>query len=331
MKFKVSSKVKGSLILKSIGRPVAAGATVHVEGHALYADDIQRALKTGLLTPSNPEEQIKLQKEIINKTTEAVLINKSDRVVIIGGVSIRPNGSTIRDINELDINAVKQCIEKGLIQVIVDVDKDLFANGIKDKPSVAPKKQIELEEGIDILEENTDHTKELVDFIDDIEQKEDKEEVSKAVVWDFRAQESKEAKVVPKTGQKLLYDENDDKDDVNMIDALDNANDVNEDEDEEIKLINEKIENMKKLLAKKKSSKNKTSKKKETSSIKTKFKTEGDVAQPLDSMGNLLKNDTTHMVEGFGSDEVSFVDQEQAQKSIDEAKKRDSGINIDLD
>ena len=179
MKFKVSSKVKGSLILKSIGRPVAAGATVHVEGHALYADDIQRALKTGLLTPSNPEEQIKIKEEIINKTTEVVLINKSDRVVIIGGVSIRPNGSTIRDINELDINAVKQCIEKGLIQVIVDVDEDLFTNGIKekskktnkDKSSVAPKEQIELEKGIDILEENTDHTKELVDFINNVYKK----------------------------------------------------------------------------------------------------------------------------------------------------------------
>ena len=51
MKFKVSSKVKGSLILKSLNRAVVAGATVPVEGHLLYADDIQKAIKSELLLP----------------------------------------------------------------------------------------------------------------------------------------------------------------------------------------------------------------------------------------------------------------------------------------
>lgn len=48
-------------------------------------------------------------------------------------------------------------------------------------------------------------------------------------------------------------------------------------------------------------------------------------------MGRPLKEDMGHMVGGDEKKDISFVDMEQAQKNIDIAKKRKSGINIDLD
>ena len=92
---------------------------------------------------------------------------------------------------------------------------------------------------------------------------------------------------------------------------------------------------MKKQLAAKKASKKKASKKtpkkKDSEVIKTKFnrESEDDIAQALDSMGNPLSNEMTHMIDAANGAEVSFCDQEQAQKKIDLAKKQ--GNDIDLD
>ena len=65
MKFKVSSKVKGSLILKTLGRAISAGTNVHIDGNDLYADDIQRAIKSEFLVNEDPDEQIQVREEII--------------------------------------------------------------------------------------------------------------------------------------------------------------------------------------------------------------------------------------------------------------------------
>jgi len=358
MKFKVSSKVKGSLILKSIGRPMSAGTTVYVEGQKLYADDIQRAIKSGLLTPSNPEEKIKIKEQIINKTSEVVIINKTDRVVIIGNIPIRPNGSAIKDISQLDMNAIKKSIEKGLIQVIYDIDEELFEDDVvkenckTSEPTTESKKDVEestidttpseeeeFEKDIEILEDPpslNDKSLDLANEWDEIKESEEEEEngekepESKAIVWNLRTQKPEKPKVVPKTGQKIVDLEQDYDNDVDIIDALDQVNDIKE--DDEVNLISNKIENIQKKIAQNKTSK-KSSKKKDTKVIKLKIneETETNIVQSLDSMGNPLKEDMTHMVNGFDNNEVSFVDQEQAQKNIDEAKKRDLSINIDLD
>jgi len=346
MKFKVSSKVKGSLILKSLGRAMSAGASVHIDGNDLYADDIQRAIKSELLVNFNPEEKIQVQKEIIDKTQEVVLINKTDRVVIVGNIPIRPNGSVIRDVTKLDMNAVKSAMDKDFIQVIVDVDEELFEKppAQQEYSKTPPAEKTELETGINILEDSpSESVAELAALIAEADAEEEiEEEVEEEVragVWDAKQQKMVKPQIVPKTGQQLLYDE-DEEENVEMVDAVDEVSEV--DEDEEIRLINEKIASMKKKLAKKKSAKKKTakkktakksSKKKDSKVIKTKFtkESEEDIAQALDSMGNPLKNEMTHMVDDFTTGEISFCDQEHAQKSIDEAKKRDSGINIDLD
>ena len=346
MKFKVSEKVKGSLILKSLGRAVSTGTTVYVEGDSLYANDIQMAIKAGLLTPSTPEEKIEVREKIINKTNEAVIVNKTDRVVIIGNFPIRPNGSAIKDLSKLDMNVLRKCIENGLIQVITDVDEEMSNDKFPTTNKVKTEKieqaeQIELESGIEILEETDasapqspeDELAQLIEEsdrggYDGEEVSEDREDGSKCVVWDFRKQENKKPKVVPKTVQKMITEE---EPDVKMIDALDEANDV--EEDKEIKLINDKIESMKKKLAQKKAYKKKSSKKKDNKAVKTKFtrESEENIAPSLDSRGNPLVNDMTHMVDATNGDEISFCDQEQAQKNIENAKKQGNSINLDLD
>lgn len=343
MKFKVSAKVKGSLILKSLGRAVSSGTTVFVEGNTLYADDVQRAIKSGLLVSLTPEAEIEVRENIINKSSEVVIINKTDRVVIVGNFPIRPNGSAIKEIDSLDMNAIKKCVETGLIQVITEVDNDFFDKPASKKKSTVKKvekEKTELETGIEILEETSGEIsmeEELRQLVEESEatekttKTEDNDKESKAVVWDFRAQETKEPETVPKTSQQLLYDENEEED-IDMVDAIDEVNEV-EEEDKEIQLISDKIESMKKQLAKKKASKKKTSKKKDPAFKKPKFTRESDedIAQPLDSMGKPLTDDMTHMIDDANGKEISFCDQEQAQKNIENAKKQGNSINLDLD
>jgi len=347
MKFKVSSKVKGSLILKSIGRPVSSGAILYIEGHSLYADDIQRAIKSGLIESVNKEDKIEIQENIIDKTTEVVVINKTDRTVIVGNVSIRPNGSTIKDIADINLNAIKQAVKRGLIQVIRDVDEDMFED-------VSPTEEIvekvtdvsEIEQGIDILEEKFP-TDELADFIKEIESEkiEEIEEV-KSVVWDAKQQKMVKPQTAPKTGQQLLYDEEEgdidtidteETEEISMIDDLDAINEIDEVKDSKADIsdkIDDKIDNIKKKIkTKNKKKAKKASKKKVIGTIKPKTTEvlDSDIAVAMDSMGRPLKNDMSHMIEIGEPDEVSFADAEQAQEKIDIAKNRDSKINIDLD
>ena len=337
MKFKISPKVKGSLILKSIGRPVTAGTTVYVEGNNLYADDIKRAIKSGLLITDESGIEDEVKKDIMNKTSEVVIINKTDRVVIIGNIPIRPNSSAIREIDSLDMGVIRKSIETGLIQVITDVDNDLFAEKETKKIVTNEVEKIKLEDGIDILEEkcassekddsNLSPEKELAKIIEDAESKNDNEEdETHSFVWDFRTQEKKKPQVVPKPGQKII-DLNEDEEDVEMIDVLDKANDA-ENSETTVELISNKIEDIKKKISQKKSSK-----KKDIPSVKLKITTELEESDvlPLDSMGRPLKDDMSHMIDGFDKEEISFADQEQSQISMDKAKKNDSSINIDLD
>ncbi len=344
MKFKVSAKVKGSLILKTLNRACPPGIIVHVEGDGLYADDIQRAIKSGLLTPCSPEEKIEERERIIDKTNEAVIINKTDRVVIIGNFPIRPNGSAIKDLSKIDMNALRKSVKNGLIQVITDVDEGVFDEVKEVTPQ--DEKEAEIETGIEILEESTpnrirpeDELAQLIEESDeadkaeyeDGEMSEPREDGSKAFVWDAGSQSMKKPKIVPKTIQKMITEE---EPDVDMVDALDEVNDT--EEDEEIKSISDKIESMKKKLAqkqaskkkaskkkaskkkaskkkasKKKASKKKASKKKESKVIKMKFtkESEDDVAQAMDSMGNPLSNEMTHMIDDANGTGVSFCDQ----------------------
>ena len=336
MKFTVSKKVKGSLILKPIGRPVSAGASVYIEGASLYSDDVKRAIKSGLLLPDGPEETKKVKQNIMTKTTEAVIINKTDRVVIVGNCPIRPNGSIMKEISQLDMNSIRKSVENGLIQVITDVDEELFVNddGIISNSSQEENEIIEenneLEDGIDILEDsNKNDTDDVIEEMSAEEELakiiEEAEDKTNAFVWDFRAQEKKKPQIVPKSGQKIIDFDKDNKDEIDMIDALD---EVNEEDNEDVDMISNKINNIKKKVSSKKESKKKDSKAVKPKIIKD---ADGPVVQALDSMGRPLTDDMSHMVGDFDSEEISFADKEQAQKRIEEARKRDSGINIDLD
>lgn len=343
MKFKVSQKVKGSLILKTLGRPVKSGTVVYVEGSNLYADDIKNALKSGLLINDGPDIKNEVKEDIMNKSADAVIINKTERVVIVGDIPIRPNGSAIRKIDTLDMGVLRKSIEAGLIQVITDVDEGLFEDTdtsdidktIKKMDVDDEKIEENIEDSIYILEETStpeqsevtlSPEEELAKIIEDAESKDNQEQTEEpnSFVWDFRTQEKKKPQIVPKPGQKII-DLDKDEEDVEMVDALDEVNEIEEDK---VDLITDKIDSIKKKV-----SKAKTTKKKDQSPVKLKINTEAEesVAPALDSMGRELENDMTHMVEGFDSEEISFADKEQAQKSIDMARKRDTGINIDLD
>jgi hypothetical protein len=323
MKFIVSSKVKGSLILKTLGRAVSAKSSVYVEGNDLYADDIQRAIKSKFLIPADPRQEIEVKENIINKTSEVIIINKTDRVVIVGNIPIRPNGSTIKDITEIDMNSIKQAIARNQIQVIVDVDEELFQENSPIKKSV---KIADKAKNIKIEKNDTEDGESEDKIVED--------EVN-SVVWDFRRQKIVDPEIVPKTNQIINAEPEKKDEDVDMIDALDEVNDIEANSTQNNKdNISKKIETIQKKVTKKTSKKKKvtkasTSKKKELND--TKEKSTEDIVPALDSMGRILKNDMNHMISEEKND-ISFVDKEQAKKKIDNTNKKKSGIlDLDLD
>jgi len=56
MRFQVSPKIKGSLVLKTLGRPLNPNSFVVIEGEKLASGDIKTAVEQEILIPEDKEE-----------------------------------------------------------------------------------------------------------------------------------------------------------------------------------------------------------------------------------------------------------------------------------
>lgn len=330
MKFKVSSDIKGSLVLNTISRVVKAGYTVFVDDDKIYEKDIQRAIKRGFLIPVVREaDKKRVRDSILNAKSQILITNLTSRTLIINDINVvlSPNGSVLKDINQLDKDILKHNTNKGLIKVDSDVDDFMEESGYNDF-------EIEVDESVDsfdalldggdddLFNKEIDNKEEdnIDELLDDGDDKIFEEDINEGdnddfIVWDMRNQKSKKGEKVPKT--KTIRADND------------------ESEDEEIDTVDE--ENKKKKIAKKKKNtkKSKKSNKKSTKKSKKKSKkkeksntkknnnkieavgdkknpkTADDAAIELDSRGNVIEkpsNFLNHLVDGFEAPDIDTVD-----------------------
>ena len=118
-----------------------------------------------------------------------MIVNRQDRVLVLGKIILRPLGTILVDRSILREDVIIRAEKKGFIEIV---------NGDSEEETVIEDVQEEIEE----LEEEIEE-----------ELKEEIEE-SKAVVWDGRAQKLVEAEVVPKPDTIVSVDEAGDKEEL---------------------------------------------------------------------------------------------------------------------
>ena len=312
MIFAVPENFVGSFVLSTLERALSRGMTISITGNDLYAPDVKIAIQRGSLVPVGDD----YTKEMSQLSHDIVIVNKTDRVMVLGDIVLKPHGA-------LPIS--KKALENAAIQAAV---RNNFAELIsQDKPKKvkkqAPKEVIEEVEEVEEVEEEV-FDEENNEFIPGADR------VVKAKVWNFQEQESEEAQVVPTIANLIDVTEEEDPEDIDFVD------------EPKIK-VNPKA---KKKIAKKKSKKKavkkhvdkkavKKTNKKKVSTVKKKKvkalepvgekrvpKTQMDAAIELDSRGRPLveggSDALNHLIDAeTGPEEISFVDGEQAQDRYD--------------
>ena len=304
MIFKVSEKIKGSCVLPTLNRVISEGMELSITGNDLYQGDIKSAIKNGVLVPSKE----KYTEEMSKIKPSVILINKTDRVLILGDIVLKPKFSlsiSKEKRNDLDVLSAEK---RGLIEIVSD-EKKVIKEKVK---------------------------KEVKEKLSDYVVPESGEDIKvKPVIWDFREQEIKDAQVVPKAEDIVKIEDEDIK-----IDFIDEK----EEEEEKEKTTKKTTKKPTKKMIKKKTitkkAVKKTTKKKETTSKNRKVrkvmpvgekkepKNVMDAAIELDSRGNPLvdkPSDTLqHLVDEVNAPEdISFADQEQAKERYN--KRNDMG------
>ena len=320
MIFTVSEDVKGSFVLSTLNKALSKGMSVSISGNKIYAPDIKMAIKQGLLIPVGDEYDIKKA----NISHEVVVQNRTDRVLVLEKVVLKPRQSlsVSRDISE-SISMIS-AEKNGFIHIISndEVDKIALKKTIKKttKKKTAKKKTTKKKVEEEVEEEAA--------FIPGAERQ------VTAKVWNFRDQESEDAKIVPKTPYMIDVTE-EEHPDIDFIDEPLEEQEVNLKKTAKKKTIKKKTV---KKTTKKKIAKN-TIKKEENTTKKKKVKeiepvedrkipkTQMDAIIELDSRGNPIKNASdalNHLIDSLtGSEEITFIDDKQAQERYEQRTDMD--------
>ena len=254
MIFTVPENFEGSLVLNTLKRALSKGMTVSISGNDLYANDIKIAIRQGVLVSVNGD----YNEEMANISSEVVIVNMTDRVLILGEIVLNPNGSlsVSKDISET--GPVHSAEKSKLIRIISDskvVSKKDAKKSIAKNKAVIKKKVEEIEE--EVFEEETQE--------DNITHGAERE--VKAKVWNFREQDAEDAFVVPNAPDMLRVDEEEEIPDVDFVDEPESHPNVD--------FVDESVEVQKvsvKKVVKKKSVKKVTKKKEVKKTIKKKGK-----------------------------------------------------------
>lgn len=311
MIFKVSEKFKGSCVLPTINRAIWANMTISITGNDLRASDVKDVVRKGILIPVDED----YDHDAIEKDHDVIIVNNTDKVLVLGRIALRPNGSLPISKDEAKILEIIAAAKDGSITILSDEEEEPYIKKVSKKKTTKKAKKAKK---VEVIEE--------LDYVAP-ETGEDKEPT--ATTWDFREKKSVEAIKVPKSEDFLVVGE-DEKDDLDFIDA---------EEEVEVKKTTKK-KTTKKKIAKKKTTKKKVvakkTKKKETKRKSKKVKTlqpvgekrlpktEMDAIMELDSRGNPIGDkpgDTLrHLIDSIDTGkDVGFVDDEQ---SLDRYKKR---------
>ena len=306
MLFRVSEKFKGSFVLSTLKKPLSAGMTVSITEKDMYALDVKSVVKKGILIPL--DNKYDKNKEAVS--TEAMITNRTDKVLVLGQIVLRPWASLPISKKLIDSISIRAAVENEYIQIISD--EDYFYD--------------DEEEEIEEIEEIEEEEEEIVDKKLPIGE----DRKVEPVIWDFKQKKTKKAEIIPKTPDIISVDEEKEEEHIEFIDE-ENPKKIAKKKASKKKASKKKVS--KKKIAKKRVSKN--SKKKENSKKNknkkkiTKLEPVGekklektimDAAIELDSRGNPLSKASDvlqHMIDEIDSGkEVIFTDEEQAQERI---------------
>ncbi len=279
MIFKVSKNFKGSCVLPTLGKAIWADMSVSVGGNNLRADDIKDAVKKGILIPIDEDYEA----EDFQKDHDVIIINKTEQVMVLGKITLRPLGSLPISKDKARALPIIEAAEAGNITILSDEGDESY---IKIKKKSQKKQKI-------------NKKKEQFKFTIS-ETGEDKDVTP--VTWNFRTKEIEEAKKISKSEVSL---------------------DIGDTEKTKKKKTKKKKVVKKKVSAKKKTKKKEiTGKSKKVKTIepvgeKKTPKTVADAAIELDSRGNPIGEipgeTLQHLIDNLNAPkEISFVDDEQA-------------------
>ena len=312
MIFTVPEDFEGSFVLNTLNRALSKGMTVSICGNDIYASDVKMAIKRGSLIPNSEDDY----DESSNLSHDAMVVNKTDRILVLGKIILRPWASLLVSKDDTNNVSIRSAENNGFIHIISDevsyggpkkAKKKASKKKATKKKKVA-KKQVEEE----VFEEDKGQ------FVPGAER-----EVTPKV-WNFREQESVDAQVVPTTPDILQVDEPE-VEDIEFVDESLESQKVTP----KVKIKKKTTKKATKKKVTKKKAVKKTIKKKGKVQKKKKVKviepvgdkkipkTQMDAAIELDSRGRPIENasDTlNHLVDSYTDlAEVSFVDDEQDQ------------------
>ena len=308
MNFTVSEKLKGSCVLNTLGRAIWKGMSVSICGNKLYAPDIKLAIKRGILIPVEDE----YSEEMANTSYDVVIVNKTDKLLVLDKMVLKPGGSKIVSKVIAGTIAIQSARKNGLINIISDeletkkskkktkkTKKKSKKKSKKKTKKKAKKKVVKTEE-----EENSAYVTPETGADREV----------KALAWNFRDKSIEEAQIAPKAAEMVVVD----KETVEDIDFVDNPLEAQQ---VTPKKKTKKKASKKKAARKTIKKKGKATKKRKVKSIepvgdKRLPKTQMDAAIELDSRGNPIDgaNLLDHLIDSLAEpSDVPFVDQEQAQ------------------
>jgi len=314
MIFKVSEKYKGSCVLPTINKAIWANMIISITGNDLRASDIKDVVRKGILIPVDEDYDV----NAIEMDHDVIVINNTDRVLVLGKTALRPNGS-------LPISK-----DDAKIPEIISAEKDGYITILSDEEPCKKKKETakKLEKKKDVEKKDEKKEVKVIDTLNFVtpESGEDKNPV--AVTWNPQTQTTEEAIKIPKSEDFINVGE-EEKDDIDFIDEEDEIEEEIEVKKAVKKKTTKKSAVKKKVVAKKTKKKETKAKSKKVTILKPVGekrlpKTEIDAIMELDSRGNPLgdkASDTLkHLIDSIEiKEDISFVDDEQA---LNRYKKR---------
>lgn len=323
MIFKVSEKFKGSCVLPTINKAIWANMTISITGNDLRAGDIKDVVKKGILIPIDEN----YDRDAIEKDHDVIIVNNTDRVLVLGQTALRPNGSLPISKDEAKIPEIISAVADGIVTIISDEDEEELPvkkkakKKAKKKDKKKAKKKATKKAEIEEIEEKPDYVVP--------ESGEDKDPT--AVTWNPQIQELEEAIKIPKSEDFIKVGE-DEREDVDFVDEEKEVEEVVKKKSTKKKakkkadVKKKAIEKVSVKKTKKKGNKTKSKKVKTLTPVGEKRlpKTDMDAAIELDSRGRPIGDkpgDTLrHLIDSINAPEdVGFVDDEQ---SLDRYKKR---------
>lgn len=302
MLFKVPKTYKGSFVLNSLKCTLRAGQSISIPDNKISLPDIKAAINAKVLVPETEESEF--GKDAYEKSSDAMLVNNTDRVLVLGDkIVLRPWGSILIGKSETRNNAIRLAEESGFVTIVSDeIDyeeeyKKLILSKKKENQQIEQEEQSPQIEATEKKE-----TKEEDQFVIGEKRK------TVAKVWDLRSQKMVDAKVVPKTEDPIIADLNDSKEEVDFVDQEDVIEEKEEDIEKELEEAMKKISEKASQGIKKKDVKPKTKKinKADESLI---------IDVNADDSETTASEALRHMIDDIQkTEEISFVDHEQKKK-----------------